>query len=136
GGRRMIKRRTGRWCERWPTTAGSRSRARRSRRRRRGRRLRRGDGDGPRSPGVSDCRGMGSVPSSSPLNTALAVRGLVKEYVRGKRVLDGIDLEFAPSGITAVIGPSGTGKSTLLRCINRLVEPTAGGIVFCGRDIA
>jgi len=70
------------------------------------------------------------------LNTALAVRGLVKEYVRGKRVLDGIDLEFAPSGITAVIGPSGTGKSTLLRCINRLIDPTAGEIVFGGRDIA
>jgi phosphonate transport system ATP-binding protein len=39
-------------------------------------------------------------------------------------------------GLTAVIGPSGTGKSTLLRCINRLVEPTAGQIVFGGRDIA
>jgi phosphonate transport system ATP-binding protein len=66
----------------------------------------------------------------------LALRGLVKEYVAGKRVLDGIDLEFAPAGITAIIGPSGTGKSTLLRCINRLVEPTAGAILFDGRDIA
>lgn len=66
----------------------------------------------------------------------LAVRNLVKEYVRGKRVLDGISLEFAPAGLTAVIGPSGTGKSTLLRCINRLVDPTAGEIVFGGRDIA
>jgi len=67
---------------------------------------------------------------------ALAVRGLVKEYVRGRRVLDGLSLEFAPTGLTAVIGPSGTGKSTLLRCINRLVEPTAGEIHFGGRDIA
>jgi phosphonate transport system ATP-binding protein len=33
-------------------------------------------------------------------------------------------------GMTAVIGPSGTGKSTLLRCINRLVEPTAGEVIF------
>ncbi|HUP97194.1 MAG TPA: ATP-binding cassette domain-containing protein, partial [Usitatibacter sp.] len=57
------------------------------------------------------------------MTAALAVRGLVKEYVRGTRVLDGIDLEFAPAGITAVIGPSGTGKSTLLRCVNRLVDP-------------
>ena len=70
------------------------------------------------------------------MSAALAVRGLVKEYVRGKRVLDGITLEFASDGLTAVIGPSGTGKSTLLRCINRLVEPTAGEIVFGGRDIA
>lgn len=66
---------------------------------------------------------------------ALSVRGLVKEYVRGKRVLDGLNLEVAGAGLTAVIGPSGTGKSTLLRCINRLVEPTAGQIVFGGRDV-
>jgi phosphonate transport system ATP-binding protein len=69
-------------------------------------------------------------------STALSVRGLVKEYVRGKKVLDGITLDFAASGLTAVIGPSGTGKSTLLRCVNRLVEPTAGQIHFGGRDIA
>jgi phosphonate transport system ATP-binding protein len=70
------------------------------------------------------------------VTAALIVRNLVKEYVRGRRVLDGITLEFAPEGVTAVIGPSGTGKSTLLRCINRLVEPTAGEIIFGGRDIA
>jgi phosphonate transport system ATP-binding protein len=66
---------------------------------------------------------------------ALSIRSLVKEYVPGKRVLAGITLDFAPRGMTAVIGPSGTGKSTLIRCINRLVEPTAGEIVFEGRDL-
>ena len=70
------------------------------------------------------------------MTAALSVRGLVKEYVRGKRVLDGITLDVEPEGLTAVIGPSGSGKSTLLRCINRLVEPTAGEIVFGGRDVA
>jgi phosphonate transport system ATP-binding protein len=50
-------------------------------------------------------------------------------------VLRGIDLEFAPRGMTAVIGPSGTGKSTLIRCINRLVEPTAGEILFEGQNL-
>jgi phosphonate transport system ATP-binding protein len=50
-------------------------------------------------------------------------------------VLRGIDLEFATRGITAIIGPSGTGKSTLIRCINRLVEPTAGEVFFEGRDL-
>ena len=69
-------------------------------------------------------------------SAALSIRGLVKEYVRGKKVLDGITIDFAASGLTAVIGPSGTGKSTLLRCVNRLVEPTAGEIHFGGRDIA
>jgi phosphonate transport system ATP-binding protein len=67
---------------------------------------------------------------------ALVVEGLRKEYVAGKPVLRGIDLAFAPRGLTAVIGPSGTGKSTLIRCINRLVEPTAGRLLFHGVDLA
>jgi phosphonate transport system ATP-binding protein len=66
----------------------------------------------------------------------LVIRGLVKEYVPGKPVLRGIDLSVAPEGITAIIGPSGTGKSTLIRCINRLVEPTAGEILLHGEDLA
>lgn len=61
---------------------------------------------------------------------------LSKSYVPGKPVLVDIDLDIATRGITAIIGPSGTGKSTLIRCINRLVEPTAGEIVFEGVDIA
>src|SRR6266511_4411803 len=38
--------------------------------------------------------------------------------------------------MTAIIGPSGTGKSTLIRCVNRLVDPTAGEILFRGVDLA
>ena len=66
----------------------------------------------------------------------LALRNLSKSYVPGKPVLTDINLEVAARGITAIIGPSGTGKSTLIRCINRLVEPTAGEIMFDGRDLA
>ena len=66
---------------------------------------------------------------------ALSIIGLSKEYVRGKPVLRDISLDFAARGFTAVIGPSGTGKSTLLRCINRLVEPSAGAILFQGQDM-
>jgi len=40
----------------------------------------------------------------------LVIKGLVKEYVPGKPVLRGINLAIAPQGITAVIGPSGTGN--------------------------
>ena len=68
-------------------------------------------------------------------NAALSIRDLTKEYVRGKPVLRGISLDFAGSGFTAIIGPSGTGKSTLIRCINRLVEPPAGAILFQGQDL-
>ena len=66
---------------------------------------------------------------------ALVIRGLNKEYVRGRPILRDIDIAFGERGVNAVIGPSGTGKSTLIRCINRLVEPTAGEIVFEDRDL-
>jgi len=66
----------------------------------------------------------------------LTLRHLAKSYVAGKPVLTDIGLEVGAKGITAIIGPSGTGKSTLIRCINRLVEPSAGEILFDGRDLA
>ena len=69
------------------------------------------------------------------MSTSLRISGLVKEYRAGRPVLNGIDLEVAGQGLTAIIGPSGTGKSTLLRCINRLIEPTRGEITLrSGQD--
>ena len=65
----------------------------------------------------------------------LSIKHLSKAYVAGKPVLSDIDLEISARGITAIIGPSGTGKSTLIRCINRLVEPTSGSIEFEGHDL-
>jgi phosphonate transport system ATP-binding protein len=61
---------------------------------------------------------------------------LSKSYVAGVPVLTDISVEIASRGITAIIGPSGTGKSTLIRCINRLVEPSAGEMLFEGTDLA
>ncbi len=66
---------------------------------------------------------------------ALRIDQLVKEYKRGTPVLNGVSLDIAPRGVTAIIGASGTGKSTLIRCINRLVEPTSGAIHFDGQDL-
>ena len=66
---------------------------------------------------------------------ALRIEKLCKSYVAGKPVLTDITLDFASRGITAIIGPSGTGKSTLIRCINRLVTPTSGRILFGAIDI-
>ena len=67
---------------------------------------------------------------------SLRLSGLRKEYVAGVPVLRDVSIDFAGSGMTAIIGPSGTGKSTLIRCVNRLVEPTAGKILFLGQDLA
>jgi phosphonate transport system ATP-binding protein len=67
---------------------------------------------------------------------ALAIRHLWKEYRAGHPVLKDISFSVTARGMTAIVGPSGTGKSTLIRCINRLVDPTAGEIVFRGEDLA
>ena len=67
------------------------------------------------------------------MSHSLEIRGLVKAYTPGNPVLRGIDLTIDGSGLTAIIGPSGTGKSTLIRCINRLVDPTSGSINLCYR---
>lgn len=69
------------------------------------------------------------------MSTGLSIRGLSKAYVPGKPVLRDISLDFASQGVTAIIGPSGTGKSTLIRCINRLVEPSGGSIWMDGQDL-
>ena len=65
----------------------------------------------------------------------LALAHLSKSYVPGTPVLSDVSLDIAAQGVTAIIGASGTGKSTLIRCINRLVEPSAGAILFDGADL-
>jgi phosphonate transport system ATP-binding protein len=69
------------------------------------------------------------------MSLSLRLRNLSKSYVPGKPVLNDINLDIAARGITAIIGPSGTGKSTLIRCINRLVEPSKGAIELDGEDL-
>ena len=65
----------------------------------------------------------------------LSIKHLRKEYRAGEAVLLDINLDIEASGVTAIIGPSGTGKSTLIRCINRLIDPTAGEILFKGVNL-
>jgi len=63
--------------------------------------------------------------------------------VRGLRVVlppavvavDGIDLVIAPGEFVVILGRSGSGKTTFLRAINRLVEPTAGTVRVAGRAV-
>jgi putative amino-acid transport system ATP-binding protein len=57
----------------------------------------------------------------------ISIRGLTKRYGTNT-VLDAIDLDIAAGERVAIIGPSGTGKSTLLRCLNYLDRPDSGAI--------
>jgi polar amino acid transport system ATP-binding protein len=65
----------------------------------------------------------------------LELRGLHKSFGQ-LDVLKGIDLKVAQSELVFVVGPSGSGKSTMLRCCNRLEEPSAGEILLEGVSIA
>ena len=67
-------------------------------------------------------------------NAMIQVQNLTKKF--GKlTVLDDISITFSKGEVVSVIGPSGGGKSTFLRCLNLLEEPTAGHILFDGVDI-
>lgn len=61
----------------------------------------------------------------------IEIKNLSKKY-KNNVVLDGIDLSIKKGEVVAIIGPSGTGKSTLLRCINRLEHPESGEISIDG----
>lgn len=61
----------------------------------------------------------------------LEIRGLSKKY-GSNVVLDNVDLNIEKGEVVAIIGPSGTGKSTLLRCLNLLEKPEKGEITING----
>ena len=65
----------------------------------------------------------------------LEVKDLKKTYPTGEEAVKGVTFGLDSNEFVSVIGPSGGGKSTLLRCINRLVEPTSGSILFEGIEI-
>lgn len=68
----------------------------------------------------------------------LVVKNLKKYYGRGEnlvRAVDGISLEIEPSKFTAIVGTSGSGKTTFLHCVAGLDSPTSGNVYLGGKDI-
>jgi polar amino acid transport system ATP-binding protein len=64
----------------------------------------------------------------------LEVKGLHKSFGETP-ILNGIDFSVQPGELVCIVGPSGSGKSTVLRCCNRLEDPTSGSIAVEGVDI-
>lgn len=61
--------------------------------------------------------------------------GVSFEHRGGQRVLDGVDLRIRPGEKVAIVGPTGTGKSTLVSLLARFYDPTEGRVLIDGCDV-
>lgn len=80
------------------------------------------------------------APSAISVDTLVEVRDLVKHFpIEGTddvlRAVDGVSFKIFAGETLGLVGESGCGKSTVGRCLLRLIEPTSGEISFAGRDI-
>src|SRR5262250_1686465 len=73
-------------------------------------------------------------PSDNQRGVSVQVRGLHKSF-NGEEVLKGLDFEVKPGEVFVIMGPSGSGKSVLLRHIIGLETPDAGEILIDGRPL-
>lgn len=85
-------------------------------------------------------RGDTEIHREEIMNTLVDVRGLVKHFpVEGTddvvRAVDGVSFTIFAGETLGLVGESGCGKSTVGRCLLRLIEPTAGSVQFLGRDV-
>ena len=67
-------------------------------------------------------------------NAIISINGLKKDFGENN-VLKDINFSVKRGDVTCIIGSSGSGKSTMLRCINLLEEPTGGEIIYNGKNI-
>ena len=66
----------------------------------------------------------------------LSIIGLAKYFGDERYALTPVNLDLKQGEFVAVIGPSGAGKTTFLRCINRMVEPSEGKVFLSGKPIS
>src|SRR6202140_5095804 len=66
---------------------------------------------------------------------AIEVENLVREFKKGPRAVDGIDLAVEPGEIYGFLGPNGAGKSTTVLMLTTLLPPTSGRASVGGYDI-
>src|SRR3712207_4016085 len=71
-----------------------------------------------------------------PYTTLFRSRGIIfQKQIAAVRAVDGVTFTVREGETLGVVGESGCGKSTMARCITRLLQPTDGRVVFDGRDI-
>jgi ATP-binding cassette subfamily B protein len=84
-------------------------------------------------PGIADHPGAGKLEITSG---SIIFEGVRFAYPHGGPVLDGIDLEVPGGSSLAVVGPTGCGKSTLIKLVPRFIEPATGRVTIDGSDIS
>jgi ABC-2 type transport system ATP-binding protein len=70
-----------------------------------------------------------------PRDNSIEAHGLVREFKKGPRAVDGIDLRVEPGEIYGFLGPNGAGKSTTVHMLTTLLPPTAGTATVAGYDV-
>ena len=75
-----------------------------------------------------------TAPSGAPSRPMIEITDLHKHFGE-KKVLNGVSLTINDGEVVSIIGGSGTGKSTFIKCVVRLIKPDGGKIVVDGRDI-
>ena len=70
-----------------------------------------------------------------PTDNSIVAEGLVREFKKGPRAVDGIDLRVEPGEIYGFLGPNGAGKSTTVLMLTTLLPPTAGVARVAGYDV-
>lgn len=83
---------------------------------------------------MADTATTGTAAAAQTKEPLICVEGLRKSF-GSLEVLKGIDLSVNPGEVVTIIGASGSGKSTFLRCLNLLETPDAGHIWFHGQDL-
>ncbi|MEW6631822.1 MAG: ATP-binding cassette domain-containing protein, partial [Pseudomonadota bacterium] len=73
-------------------------------------------------------------PGGANVRQVLQLEGICLDFA-ARRVLHGVDLKVAEGEVVVLIGASGSGKTSLLRCINLLNSPTSGRIVIDSETI-
>lgn len=84
-------------------------------------------------PDIADRQGAVTLPGR--VEGALQFRDVSFRYARGEPVLEHISLEIAPRTVTALVGPSGVGKTTLSSLVPRFYDVTSGSVSIDGHDV-
>ncbi len=66
----------------------------------------------------------------------LQVRNVTFGYTKQQDILSDISIAVERNEVLSILGPNGTGKTTLLKCINRIIQPQCGQILFDGQDLS